>query len=157
MQPMGDFANSVAPMVYHSRISVPYSWWAGETASRFFATLRDECKIIGLRCNDCGKTYVPPRKTCPTCFTPNSQWIEVADTGTVISHTVVRRQLAALPKPVPVIFGLVKLDGADTALLHYLEEIDPAVLRIGLRVKACFAEERTGSINDIACFRPEPS
>ena len=43
---------------------------------------------------------------------------------------------------------------ADTALLHYLDEVDPEQIRIGMRVKAKFADQRTGGIGDIAHFRP---
>ena len=80
--------------------------------------------------------------------------MEVASEGILQSYTVCRRQLAALPRKAPVVFGLIRLDGADTALLHFLEEVDPERVRIGMRVEARFAEERTGGIGDIACFRP---
>ena len=55
-----------------------------------------------------------------------------------------RRQFAAIPadRKVPVIWALIKLDGADTALLHYLDEVKPEDVKIGMRVKAVFADER---------------
>jgi uncharacterized protein len=144
----------VTPLVHHSGIGVPYSWWAGETASRFFHALRDERKIYGTRCASCGKVFLPPRKTCPSCFTPNEQWVELGPEGELVAFTVARRQLAALPHPAPVIFGLIKLDGASTALLHHLGEIAPEQVKIGMRVKPRFAPHRTGAITDIACFIP---
>lgn len=144
----------VEPMVYQSRISVPYSWWAGDTAGKFFVALRDEKKILGTSCSRCNRVFVPPRKTCPICFSETTDWVEVAAEGTLQSFTIARRQLAALPKPAPVIFGLIKLDGADTALLHYLDEVTPETVRIGMRVRARFAEERSGTIRDITCFSP---
>jgi len=116
--------------------------------------LRDEKKIMGTSCRSCNRVFVPPRKTCPTCFSENTDWVEVAPEGTLQSFTIARRQLAALPKPAPVIFGLIKLDGADTALLHYLDEVTPEAVHIGMRVRARFAEERNGTIGDIACFSP---
>ena len=97
----------VEPMVYRSLISVPYSWWAGDTASRFFIALRDEKKIMGKKCPRCSRTYVPPRKVCPLCFTENAEWVEVADEGMLQSYTICRRQLASLPRVAPVIFGLI--------------------------------------------------
>ena len=151
---MDEHFADVEPMVYQSRINVPYSWWAGDTASRFFIALRDEQKIMGKKCLRCGRTYVPPRKVCPLCFTENAEWVEVADEGSLQSYTVCRRQLASLPREAPVIFGLIRLDGADTALLHYLDEVDPEQIRIGMRVRARFADQRTGGIGDIAYFRP---
>ena len=153
---MADQFKGIEPMVYNSKINVPYSWWAGDTASRFFISLRDEKKIIATRCGTCDKTFLPPRKSCPTCFTENTEWVNVSDEGTVLAFTVARRTLAAIPadRKVPVIWALIKLDGADTALLHYLDEVKPEDLKIGMRVKAVFAEERKATIRDISYFKP---
>lgn len=151
-----DVFDKVEPMVQASRISVPYHWWAGETASRFFISLRDDQTILGTQCEGCGKTYVPPRKTCPTCFTINAQWRTVASQGTLVTYTVVRRHLAALPQKPPLIYGLIRLDGADTALLHIIGEVKPEDVQIGMRLQARFARERTGTIFDIECFCPVP-
>jgi len=151
---MQDTLSEVEPLVYESQINIPYKWWAGETASTFLIALRDRKKILGTRCAACARVYVPPRKVCPTCFVENSEWVEVADQGTLLAYTVTRRQLAALPEQAPVSFGLIKLDGADTGLLHYLGEVAPSDLRIGLRVQAEFAAQRTGTIRDIVYFKP---
>ena len=142
------------PMTLESQINVPYHWWAGDTASRFFAALRDEARLTATRCMDCGKVTVPPRKTCPQCFTQHTEWVVLPGTGTVTAFTVARRQLAALPKPVPVIFALIALDGADTALLHHIGDVAPDAVHIGLRVTPVFADARTGGIMDIRHFKP---
>ncbi len=151
---MADIFADVEPMVFKSRINVPYSWWAGETAERFFLALRDDKKIMGTSCSVCKKVFVPPRKVCPLCFKENMAWVEVSSEGILESFTIVRRQLASLPRKAPVIFGLVKLDGADTSILHYIEDAGHKYIKTGMRVAAEFNEERSGSIQDIACFRP---
>jgi len=151
---MADIFKDVEPMVYESRISVPYNWWAGDTAEKFFIALRDEKKILGTRCEQCSKVYVPPRKGCPQCFTGRANWVEVSDKGELISFTVARRQLAALPRKVPLYFGLVKLDGADTGLLHFIGDVSSGEIAIGMSVRARFAENRQGTIHDIECFVP---
>jgi len=153
---MSDPLQGIEPMVYNSKINVPYSWWAGDTASRFFISLRDEKKIMGTKCGACNKVFLPPRKVCPSCFAENAAWVNVSDEGTVLSFSVARRQFAAIPrhKKVPVIWGLIKLDGADTAMLHYLGEIDPERVTIGMRVKAVFSDVRKGTIHDISHFKP---
>lgn len=144
----------VEPLVIQSQINVPYDWWAGETASRFFIAMRDEQKIMGARCGKCQRVFVPPRKTCPRCFGEQTSWVELPPEGQLVTYTVARRQLPALPGKVPVIFGLIKLDGADTALLHYLDEIDPERIELGIRLSARFSEDRSGNILDIKYFRP---
>lgn len=49
------------------------------------------------------------------------------------------------------ILGLVKLDGADTALLHVLLASE---VHSGMRVRAVLAKERKGEITDIVGFEP---
>jgi uncharacterized protein len=153
---MTDPFEGIEPMVYRSKINIPYSWWAGDTASKFYSTLRDEKKIIGTRCSACDKVFLPPRKVCPSCFTENREWVRLSDQGALLSFTVARRRLAAIPKDrkIPVIWGLIKLDGADTAMLHYLDEVKPENVTIGMRVKAVFSEVRKGTIHDISHFKP---
>ncbi len=151
---MKDEFAGVEPAVYKSAINVPYHWWAGETATRFFAAIRDEQKIYGTGCSKCGKVFLPPRKTCINCFTHNEEWVALSHEGELLSFTVARRQLAALPAKAPVIYGLIKLDGADTALLHMLGEVAPSDVKIGMRVIAKFAREPKGAITDIDYFKP---
>jgi uncharacterized protein len=153
---MSDQFKGVEPMVYNSKINVPYSWWAGDTATRFFVSLRDDKKITATKCGACGKVFIPPRKVCPACFTENTEWVSVSDEGEVISFTIARRRLEAIPndRNIPVIWALIKLDGADTAMLHYMDEIKPEDVTIGMRVKAVFSETRKGTIRDISHFKP---
>jgi uncharacterized OB-fold protein len=151
---MTDIFSDVEPMVFKSRINVPYAWWTGETAERFFLALRDEKKIMGTSCPVCEKVFVPPRKVCPLCFQDDMAWVEVSSKGVLESFTIVKRQLASLQRKVPVIFGLIKLDGADTSILHYIENPGHEDIKIGTRVAAKFNEARSGSMQDIACFVP---
>ncbi|HSV98453.1 MAG TPA: Zn-ribbon domain-containing OB-fold protein [Spirochaetota bacterium] len=152
---MTEIFKGIEPMVYKSKISVPYHWWAGETASKFLVTLRDAQKIMGTKCAKCNRTYVPPRKNCPSCFGASMEWVELSHEGSVVTFTVARRQLASLPRKVPVIFALIKLDGADTAMMHYLDGVDPAKVNIGMRVKAKFSGSRGARMQDIECFIPK--
>ena len=151
---MSNPLDTIEPMVQPSQISVPYTWWAGETAGRFLTALRDEQTIYGTRCDGCNRVFVPPRKTCPTCFSPNEAWTPVSTVGTVVAFTVARRQLAAIPEKVPVIFALIRLDGADTALLHTVAGTEPERIAIGMRVQACFSDQAGATINAISHFEP---
>jgi len=151
---MGNIFYGIEPSVYKSQINVPYQWWAGETASKFFMVLRDDKKILGKQCPRCGKVYCPPKKTCPSCFTETNSWKEVGPKGKLISYTIVLRQLAALQKKVPVAFGLICIDGADNAMLHYIGDVDVNNITIGMEVEAVFADGRNATINAISHFKP---
>jgi uncharacterized OB-fold protein len=58
----------------------------------------------------------------------------------------------------PEIPAVIDLDGASKGMgiLHKLGEVDPKLVKVGLKVKAVWkpAAERTGSITDIAYFKP---
>ena len=45
------------------------------------------------------------------------------------------------------------LDGADTGLMHFINETNREKLQGGLRVEPVFKEERAGYITDIEEFR----
>jgi len=146
----------VRPLTLKGQIAVPYTWWVGETGSRFLRTLRDEQKILGNRCDSCGTVYVPPRKNCGRCFTDITRWVELGNEGVVMAHTVVRRMPPALrnapDRPeVPFAYALIRLDGAGVDLPHRITR-DLEKLRNGIRVRARFREEPTGHILDIMDF-----
>jgi uncharacterized OB-fold protein len=151
---MSDFWDKVEPRVYESRIKVPYAWQAGETASRFLLSLRDRRKFIGKKCAKCGKVLVPPRKSCPYCFVPTGDWVDLSDEGVVETFTIVRRDTGIVPMKPPFAYAVIKLDGADTGLVHLLGEVEPGQIRAGMRVKAVFAKERSGKMLDVEYFKP---
>jgi hypothetical protein len=138
------------------RLYVPYHNWYGRITSKFFIALRDEGRIMALHCRECHRTYMPPISPCPQCYSPLEEWRELSPTGTLLSYTYVNYLYSQKlqPRHPPYALGLIRLDGADTALCHLLGDISREELRMGLRVEAVFREQREGSILDIEYFRP---
>lgn len=128
------------------------SWYFAE----FIRALRDEQRLLGLRCPICRRVYLPPRPVCGNCHAELREWVEVKDSGTVRAFTIVHTPIidptTGQPRPTPYGMALIQLDGADTTLNHYLVENEPAQLRIGMRVQAVWRAERKGTLNDIAHF-----
>jgi hypothetical protein len=142
-------------IIYHGHIKMPYNWSVGETGSRFFAELRDHQKIWGTKCPDCGTVFLPPRKNCPVCMVQIKEWVEIEPKGTLETYTAVSYYSPVLPPAKgQLIYGIVKLDGADTGLVHLLGEVDPEDIQIGMRVEAVFNQNPQGNIHDIAYFKP---
>ena len=141
-------------LVHESRIKVPYQWSAGVTGTTFFKALRDEKKILGTRCAKCAAVYVPPTKTCGTCFNACSEWVPVGPEGVVVSLTQALYPSKAHPVENPV-FAVIRLDGADTGLLHLLAGPLEKVAST-TRVRAVFTEKRDGGILDIDHFELIP-
>lgn len=137
------------------KLALPYTYFAGRVGSAFLTTIRDENKIMGVKCTTCNKVFVPPRQTCEKCMEDlRNSWVDLKDTGEVVNFTVVRYEDGHLPRKVPYILALIKLDGADTPMVHILDEIDPDKVEKGLRVQAVFAEKSTNTILDIDHFKP---
>lgn len=151
---MKDWLETVEPLVYESRIKVPYTWSVGEVGSRFLTELRDHKKIYGTRCPKCDRVYIPPKKTCSQCFLNLQEWMEVGPQGTLITHTVVHYESPVMPMKPPFAYGIILLDKASTGILHLLGEVNMGEIQSGMRVEVIFKDERIGDIMDIRYFRP---
>ena len=141
----------VAPHV----IEYPYRRSVGPVLGRFFTALR-EGRIEGVR-TPSGRVLVPPQEYDPETGEAVSEFVPVGTSGVVTAWAWVRTPRAKAPLARPFAWALVRLDGADTALLHAVDAGDESRMRTGLRVRVCWRDERQGDIHDIACFEPEPS
>jgi uncharacterized protein len=133
-------------------LSFAYTRSLGATLGRFMTGLA-EGHIVGARGSD-GRVHVPPPEYDPGTAEPLTEFVPVADEGEVVSWTWMSEPLEGQPFDRPFAWALVRLDGADTALLHVVDVPSPDAIRTGLRVRARWASERVGQIRDIECFQP---
>jgi uncharacterized OB-fold protein len=130
-----------------------YQRTVGGATGRFLAGLARR-ELWGSRTTD-GRVVVPPMDHDPDSGEPAREFVRVADRGTVRSWTWVASPGPGHPLPRPFAFALIRLDGADTELLHVVDVVGEHELAAGLRVRAVWREPRTGSITDIEAFRPD--
>ena len=153
-----------APLVGTHTVAFPggYTRSTGPVIGRFLTELRDG-RLVGVRAAS-GRVLFPPTEYDPHDGSPvTGDFPEVGPAGTVQAWCWVPRPRPAHPFDRPFAWATVLLAGADTALLHALDMGEdsgaepPRSLRAGLRVRPRLrpADERTGSITDIACLRPE--
>ncbi len=131
-----------------------YTSSAGPVRSKFLLYLRDQQKIMGTECSTCGRVYVPARSVCLECYEDMGKWVEVSKRGVLETYTIVYQQSPIFRWDSPFAIGVIKLDGADTGLVHRLGEVDFKQIRVGMRLEAVFAELPKGDIRDIDYFRP---
>jgi uncharacterized OB-fold protein len=145
-------------IAWQGDLPITSRYTAGIAGERFLREVKDNARIVGTHCSQCDRTYVPATRFCERCFAELDEWVEVASQGTVFTYTVLHRDLDDQPLESPVVLAYVKLEGSDGGLVHYLGEVDPAAVFIGMPVEAVFKEasERKGSILDIQHFRPVP-
>ncbi|NDZ83432.1 DNA-binding protein [Streptomyces sp. SID10853] len=137
-----------APLV----VEFPFTRSLGPVQSAFLTGLRERT-VLGVRTGD-GKVLVPPVEYDPVTADEIRDLVEVAPTGTVTTWAWNESPRRGQPLATPFAWVLVKLDGADTALLHALDAPGPDSVHSGQRVRIRWAAERVGAITDIACFEP---
>jgi uncharacterized OB-fold protein len=141
--------------VLRSPLRLEYTHTAGEISSRFLRGFL-EGKILGSRCPECDKVYVPMRGNCPICVSPMTGDVELAHTGTITKFCIVNLPFAARNIEIPYVSASVLLDGADVPIFHLIQEIPYEEIRIGMRVGAVWEkpEDRVPGMESIAHFRP---
>jgi len=145
-------AGTEAPLSAPLELGFDYTRSLGPVLSRFVTALRDR-RVEGVRGSD-GRVHVPPAEYDPVTGQPLSERVPVADEGTVVTWSWQPTPLEGQPLEHPFAWALVRLDGADTALLHAVDAGAPAHMRTGMRVRIRWAEQTVGHITDIACFEP---
>ena len=129
-------------------LSFDYTRSVGPTLGAFFTALRSR-RITGVRGSD-GRVHVPVIEYDPVSYEPLTEIVPVSSVGTVLSWTWQPQPLDGQPLDRPFAWALIKLDGADTALLHAVD----GEVKTGDRVHAHWVAEPVGAITDIACFLP---
>lgn len=129
-----------------------YTRSLGPTLARFFEGLRER-KIVGARTAS-GKVLVPPSPHDPETSEDIAELVDLPDTGVVTTWAWVPKPRPKHPLRRPFAWALVQIDGADTAMLHAVDAGDESKMSTGMRVKARWADEPSGSILDLSCFEP---
>jgi uncharacterized OB-fold protein len=138
------------PLSAPLKLSFDYTRSVGPLLSQFFTALRER-RIVGVRGSD-GRVHVPPAEFDPVTYEPLTEIVPVAGVGTVVSWTWQPQPLQGQPLDRPFAFALIKLDGADTPLLHAVDAGSADAISAGTRVHAHWVDEPVGAITDIAYF-----
>jgi uncharacterized protein len=140
------------PLSAPLKLSFDYTRSVGPLLGQFFTALRGR-RIVGVRGSD-GRVLVPPAEFDPVTYAPLTEVVPVSSVGTVVSWTWQPEPLHGQPLDRPFAWALIKLDGADTPLLHAVDAKSADALHTGDRVHAHWTDETTGAITDIAYFVP---
>jgi uncharacterized OB-fold protein len=138
-------------------IPLNYVYTYGRAGEAFFRNLKDKGKLLGARCEACDITYAPPRIYCENCFARlENSYVELGTSGTVHTFTILNKNLDGSAKTRPAILAMIRLDGSDGGMVHYLGEVDPVDVGFGMKVEAVLRpeNERKGAIDDIKYFKP---
>jgi uncharacterized OB-fold protein len=130
------------PLTIVKDYRIRYQSTLGEV-SKFFLDMANEGKVMGTRCEKCGKTYVPPYPNCPDCF-GKASWVEAPSSGVVEAFTVCYTQPRHFKRKLPYTIAYVRLDGVDTLLPGVLEG-DSSKVEEGAKVALKTRTPKSGS------------
>lgn len=129
----------------------PYTRSTGPVVGAFLTGLRDR-RVLGAK-DSRGRIVVPPMEydAVTAAATDPAELVQVGEEGVVTTWSWNPTPRLGQPLDRPFAWALVRLDGADTGLLHALDAPRDAVAT-GMRVRVRWASETSGLIQDIACF-----
>jgi len=143
---MSDFLS--APYV----LEYTYTRSTGPVIGRFLESLRYGV-LEGVKTAD-GRVLCPPLEYDETGAPTSDEFVALRPAGTVKSWTWVAEPRKGHPFDRPFAFALIQIDGADNAMLHVVDAKSPKQMNTGMRVRLRWAEQREGTIRDIAAFEP---
>jgi uncharacterized OB-fold protein len=125
--------------------------------SRFFLELRDQKRLLGCKCRECGLVRVPPFLThCPDCNFAPTDFVEIKQRGVMNSTPPITYFATSLFQHMaPYGRGRVIFEGADTAMSVNLYTTSgilvPGIFVKGTEVKLVFRDNRIGEMTDVFC------
>ena len=139
-------------------LSIPQNFATGPLMGKFLKEMRDNKRILGNKCPECGRMQIPPREICAVCRVRVEELVEVGPEGVITNYDIA---YYASPDPLtgetretPYCSAFIILEGCsgNDIFWHELDPADIGKVKSGVRVRPVWAEKRTGAITDIKYF-----
>lgn len=145
--PTGTEVKDIAKYVF-SVVADPV--WHCEVPESLTGNVRDGLRLLGTRCETCGRTFFPKRRNCPHCMDEiGVKAVPLSRTGKLQSFIVTK---AAPPGySIPHAQGYVELDDSGIRLFTLLTDYDESTLQAGCEMELKCVERRRNE-NDEAVY-----
>ncbi len=154
-------------LVLKRTISVNQRFATGPVMGKFLKALKEK-QILAIKCPVCGRLQSPPREVCAICRVKNTEWVPIGPKGEMrmleYCYYASPAPLTGETRETPYGAIGVLLDGCkdEEVFWHLLrpDQLNKVKMGIvlgdkvvhGTRLRPVWAEERTGSIDDIKYF-----
>ena len=119
-----------APLV----IEFPFNRTTGPVLGAFLTALREQ-RVLGITGSD-GRVICPPAEFDPVTGDVLTEMVEVGVEGTITSWSWVSRPRDGQPLATEHALALVRLDGADTSMLHVVDAPSADAVSTGARLRS---------------------
>ncbi|GEM_PF-193149 len=132
-----------------------YDYTPGLATTRFLRAIKEK-RLVGERCSQTNKVYLPPRGVSPVSGLMTTEQVELGHDGTIVSYCVVNLDFTGNAQEIPYVSALILVDGADIPIYGLVREIPYDQVRPGLRLKSVWVEdsELTTSFENIKWWAP---
>ncbi|MEM1550020.1 MAG: Zn-ribbon domain-containing OB-fold protein [Candidatus Methanomethylicia archaeon] len=97
-------------------------------------------RFMVVKCNNCGRIFLPPKMFCPYCDSKDLVWMEIGRVGVIVSYTEVHVPLKGFEKFNSYIVVLVEFEGG-IRLPGILKNAKISDLDIGVKVLLEFSKD----------------
>jgi hypothetical protein len=107
------------------------------TPSRYWREIPQRYRLEAGKCTSCGYVCFPPRLVCPQCGGREFAATKLADSGKIITYTIIRVAPHQYVDQAPYAVGIAELDDG-VKLTAQIVDCNFEDLKIGMRVKIEF-------------------
>lgn len=106
------------------------------TVSNFYKFVNEK-RLMAVKCNNCGSTFLPPKPTCTNCLSTELKWIEVENSGKLLSYTIIHVAPEHFKSMAPYTIGIIEFK-KGLRLPGMICGVSPENLKVGMPLKICF-------------------
>lgn len=124
--------------------------------SNWFAVIEDEVRLMGSKCQHCGKVSFPVKPFCPSCYEETQENVPLSRTGTL--HTFALSVMGPKDMEKPYVIGFIDLP-EGIKLYSVITECEPwdKRLKIGMPMRMLIAPiKKDGSGNTLIGYKFAP-
>lgn len=112
-------AESTRPLTYTKPLPLP------DADTQPFWDACKQHELRAQRCSACHRYRWPPQDFCPECYSWDSEWMRLPETGTVSSYVVVHHVTnPAFAEDAPYILARITIDGTDGRVILLSNVVD---------------------------------
>ena len=89
------------------------------------------------KCEQCGKTHLPPRPMCEKCLTQDFKWVEVSKEGQLLTYTTIYVAPHQFQDIIPYAVGIIQLE-EGLKIPGMIANLSGDDLQIGMTLKIDF-------------------
>ena len=120
-------------------------------SARYAREIPERYRHEAKKCSKCGDISFPRRYRCPECGSEEFKTVKLADTGKVLTYTVIRVAPSEFADEAPYAVGIVELDDG-VKITTQIVDTDFEKIKTGMQVKLEFRKIQETGDAGILCY-----